>query len=133
MLSIPTEIDVSRYLKEFTGAMALYLGLLAASLILLTHFADASPWIRAPLALMPIIPCGLMCWVVVREMRRIDELQLRIQFEALGFAFAATALSTFSYGFLQNVGLPQISWLMIWPLMGAMWILGLMIARRRYR
>lgn len=124
---------MSRYLKEFLGAMALYLGLLAASLILLTQFADAGPWVRIPLALMPIVPCGLMCWVVVREMRRIDELQLRIQFEALGFAFAATALSTFSYGFMQSVGLPQISWLMIWPLMGAMWIMGLVIARRRYR
>ena len=29
---------------------------------------------------------------------------------ALGFAFAASALLTFSYGFLENVGFPHITW-----------------------
>ena len=63
----------------------------------------------------------------------MDEMHLRIQFEALGFAFAASALLTFSYGFLENVGFPHLSWLMVWPAMGVMGIIGLAVARRRYQ
>ncbi len=55
-----------------------------------------------------MIPVGLFCWTVVRDMRRLDEMYLRIQFEALGFAFAASALLTFTYGFLETVGAPHI-------------------------
>ena len=74
-----------------------------------------------------------MCWAIVRMMRTLDEMHLRIQFEALGFAFAASALLTFSYGFLENVGFPHISWICVWPVMGLMWMIGLALARRRYQ
>ena len=53
--------------------------------------------------------------------------------KALGFAFAASALLTFSYGFLENVGFPHISWLWVWPVMGVMWMVGLRLASHRYQ
>ncbi|GAC1039431.1 hypothetical protein thsps117_41890 [Pseudomonas sp. No.117] len=124
---------MKRYTLEFTATMLLYLLILATSLLLLHRFDESPMVIRALISLAPVLPCGLLCWVVLRELRRLDELQLRIQFEALAFAFAATALTTFSYGFLQNVGAPPLSWLMVWPLMGLTWIIGLGMARRRYR
>ena len=89
--------------------------------------------LRTLISVAPVVPAGLMCWAIVRQMRRLDEMHLRIQFEALGFAFAASALLTFSYGFLENVGFPHITWHWVWPVMGLMWILGLAIARRRYQ
>lgn len=39
---------------------------------------------RSAVAVTPVIPAGLMCWAIVRNMRRMDEMHLRIQFEALG-------------------------------------------------
>lgn len=130
---LPSGGPVRRYVKEFSAAMVLYIIVLVLSIILLKQFDDASLWLRTPITLAPVVPCCLMCWIIVRDMRRIDEMQLRIQFEALGFAFAATALITFSYGFLENVGMPHLSWLMVWPIMAAMWMIGLGMARRRYQ
>jgi hypothetical protein len=66
-------------------------------------------------------------------MRRMDELQMRIQFEALGFAFAGTAILTFSYGFLEGLGYPKLSMFMVWPILAVLWVVGLVLARRRYQ
>ncbi|WP_313548978.1 hypothetical protein [Pseudomonas sp.] len=124
---------MSRYHYELGAALLLYSTALVASLILLRHLEGASPAVQTVVSLLPIAPAGLMCWAIVRQLRRLDEMHLRIQLEALGFAFAASALLTFSYGFLENVGFPHISWHMVWPIMGLMWMIGLRIATLRYR
>lgn len=123
---------MSRYLREFGAAMACYALVLVISLQMLS-IDGLGAAARIVIGIAPVLPCLLLCWVVVRQMRRMDELQLRIQFEALGFAFAASALLTFSYGFLENVGLPKLSLFVVWPLMAVMWMLGLLLASRRYR
>jgi hypothetical protein len=124
---------MNRYYLELGAALVLYVLVLSLSLIASQSLLDANIFLRSLVALAPIIPAGLMCWAIVRNMRRMDEMHLRIQFEALGFAFAASALLTFSYGFLENVGAPHIPWTCVWPVMGLMWIVGLQIARRRYQ
>lgn len=124
---------MNRYYLEMGAALILYVLVLVLSLIASQSLLDANIFLRSLVALAPVIPAGLMCWAIVRNMRRMDEMHLRIQFEALGFAFAASALLTFSYGFLENVGAPHIPWTCVWPVMGLMWIVGLQIARRRYQ
>jgi hypothetical protein len=124
---------MNRYYLEMGAALVLYVLVLSLSLIASQSLLDANIFLRSLVALAPILPAGLMCWAIVRNMRRMDEMHLRIQFEALGFAFAASALLTFSYGFLENVGAPHIPWTCVWPVMGLMWIVGLQIARRRYQ
>jgi hypothetical protein len=119
---------MNRYHLELGAALILYMLVLTASLIASQYLMDAHLVLRSAVALTPIIPAALMCWAIVRNMRRMDEMHLRIQFEALGFAFAASALVTFSYGFLENVGAPHIPWTCVWPVMGLMWSQG--IARR---
>jgi hypothetical protein len=73
-----------------------------------------------------------MAWTVVRQLRRLDELQRRIQLDALALAFMVTALVTLSYGFLENVGIPALNMVWVWPLMASVWIIGLLIGRWRY-
>lgn len=124
---------MKRYYYEMGASLALYAFFLIVSLTLLQHPENFSMPLRIAISLAPVIPAGLMCWAIIRNLRRMDEMHLRIQFEALGFAFAASALLTFSYGFLENVGFPHLSWLMVWPVMGLMWIIGLAVARRRYQ
>jgi hypothetical protein len=122
----------SPYTKEMLSTLAVYCLALVGSIELLQHTAFAPAW-QAAIALTPMLACFAAAWVILREIRRMDELQRRIQFEALGFAFAATALGTFSYGFLEGLGWPRLSMFGVWPLMAVLWVVGLVIARRRYR
>ncbi|MFJ7792688.1 hypothetical protein [Pseudomonas sp. NPDC096950] len=124
---------MKRYYYEMAASLTLYMIMLAGSLTLLQHLENASTALRVAVTLMPMLPAALMCWAIVRNLRQMDEMHLRIQFEALGFAFAASALLTFSYGFLENVGFPHLNWTFVWPVMGLMWIIGLQVARRRYQ
>ena len=119
------------YVKEFGGAMLAYAVILPLSIVALNAQPHA-PW-RIPLALTPVVPTAFALWAFVRFLRRMDELQQRIQLEALAVAFGGTALLTFSYGFLENVGFPHLSWIWVLPLMVALWGLGGALASLRYR
>ena len=101
---------MKRYYIEMGVAITLYTVLLLVSVILLKDHQEMAMALKIVITLLPVIPAGLMCWAVVRNMRTLDEMHLRIQYEALGFAFAASALLTFTYGFLENVGFPHVSW-----------------------
>ncbi len=120
-----------RYLWELGISLGAYAVALVASLYLLADGRTGAS-LRPVLSLLPMIPALAICWAVVRQLRRMDELQRKIQFEALGLAFAATAIATFSYGFLENVGFPRISMFAVWPLMAGFWIIGGIVSRRRY-
>ena len=121
-----------QYLKELSATLAVYGVLLVGSIELLQHAAIAAPW-RDVVALSPMLAALAMAWVILRELRRMDELQRRIQLEALGFSFAGTAILTFSYGFLEGLGYPRLSMFTVWPMLAALWIVGLAVARRRYQ
>lgn len=120
------------YMKEFGTAMAAYVIVLIVSITLI-NMSPNSAWWRIPLALAPIIPAIFAMIAYMRFMGRIDELQRRIQFEALAFGFGSAGILTFSYGFLENVGFPRISWLFVFPLMIALWGIGGALASWRYR
>jgi hypothetical protein len=80
-----------------------------------------------------VLPALALLLAFVRFFRQMDELQRRIQLESFAFAFGASALATFAYGFLEGAGFPHLNWTFVWPVMGASWILGQALARRRYR
>jgi len=120
-----------RYSFELFATLAAYAVLLVGSIELLKHTALPDPW-RTVIALSPMVACGVCCQVVLRQLRRMDEMQRRIQLEALGFAFAGTAMLSFSYGFLEGLDYPRLSMFWIWPVMAGLWCFGLVLARRRY-
>lgn len=116
---------------RFLAAMAAYCLLLLASIWLIGAHPHAV-W-RIPVAISPAVPLAFALWAVVRFFGQLDELQRRIQLEALAVAFAATALITIGYGLLENVGLPTLSWAWVTPLMIALWGVATAVASRRYR
>jgi hypothetical protein len=118
------------YLLQFVGAIVLYAAVVFFTVRLLEMLGN-SPW-RLLVTLLPMIPIGLGLLAFLRFFGEMDELQKRIQLDALAFSFILTGLLTFSYGLLQNVGLPQISFIAVFPLMIAMWGLGHVIASWRY-
>lgn len=120
------------YLLELGAAMLAYGLVLCTSIFLLkTGYFEGTA--AALVALLPTLPCIAACWAILRRLRRLDEQQLRVHLEALAFAFCGTALLTFSYGFLEGVGWRPLSMFAVWPLMAVLWVIGGLIATRRYR
>lgn len=116
------------------GAMILglcaYVGMLGLSQRLLAG-ETAGEGMQILLSLAPMLPAIFLCVVIIRMIRRMDEMQRKLQAEALALAFAGTALLTFGYGFLEGVGLPRLSMFAVWPVMAGLWVVGVLVGRLR--
>jgi len=84
-------------------------------------------------AALPVLPTCLALLVFVRYLGRMDELQRRIQLDAIAFAAGATAILTFTWGLLENAGFPHLSLIWVLPLLVALWGLATAVASWRYR
>ena len=122
---------VRRYLLELTGAMLLYAALLVAANFIDDRFHPTGA-ARMAVALVPMIGAVAAAWAIMRHIWKLDEMQRRIQLDAIAISFLATALGTFGWGFAEDAGAPDLPTFAIWPLMAAGWVAGLFIARRRY-
>jgi hypothetical protein len=90
-------------------------------------------WARIAVALAPVVPYALIFVYFSRVARRLDELWVRIQFEALGLAFMTFAVLTIAWGQLQRVGvLPDLNMGFLWAVMAGIYAGCLWLARRRY-
>lgn len=114
------------------ASLVLYALVLALSLRVLARGVD-NQILATALSLSPMVPGILLCIAIVRLNRRQDERHRQIQLEAITIAFVGTALITFSYGFLENVGFPRLSAFAVWPLMATLWMLGGLVSGLRYR
>lgn len=124
-----------RYLREFLPAMAAYIVVLPLSIIVLQRVALTPAW-RALVVLLPVLPVLLVVRAVARYMRGLDELQQRIQLQAVSITCAVIATGTFALGFLQGANiLPSVPGQMTWvlPAMFAVWGIVVGIISRRYR
>ena len=125
-------IRVNRYVLELTSSLVVYAGLLVVSLTLLRQGSVGEAW-RVPVSLLPIAGGLVAAWAILRQLGRLDEYQRRLQLDGLALAFLGTAVLTFSYGFLENAGMPRLSMFTVWPLMAGLWVIGTVAASRRYR
>jgi len=116
---------------EIGLALLAYMMFLVGSVTVLRANPDAD-W-RYIVAVVPVLPAALVVFFFVRQLARTDELQKRIQTEAFAFSLGATALLTFTYGFLEGVGLPHLNWTFILPLIAVLWGIGTAIFTFRYR
>jgi hypothetical protein len=129
-------------LTLFNKPTAKYAAMVLVSLVLYSAALVVSlTWLKAGIdglwkyvvAVLPVLPALGVPFAVIRQCHAMDELQRRIQLEALAFGFTAAAIATFTYGFLQNAGLLEVSWVWIWPVMAVCWMVGQLVVRRRYR
>ncbi len=112
-----------RYLREFFPAMAGYVVLLPVSILLLKHVAMPVP-LRVVVVLLPVLPILLVLRAMTRLLQGLDELQQRIQLQAMGVTCAVVGAGTFALGFLQGAELvPLFRGELIWvlPAMFAVW------------
>jgi hypothetical protein len=118
------------YTRELLIAMAAYV---VAVLITVMLTPDIDPALRAPFVLIPLVPSAFALRAYLRFLGRMDELGRKIQLEALAIGFGAAGMLTFAYGFLENAGFPQLSYVFVFPLMIFLWGVGGIIATRRYQ
>ncbi len=119
-----------RYLVEFLSSMAAYSIIVVVSMRFLRGH-EHTP-LGYAIAFLPIIPSIFALLAFLRFFRGLDELQRRIQLEAVAFSFLGTCLITLTWAFQQNAGLPHfdVSW--VAPLLIGLWGIGVGIAKRRY-
>lgn len=119
-----------RYLIRLLSAIGAYAVLLAVALIVIQKLGDTGwRWLIMALPLPAIVAVIIAVWRWVRE---TDELQAKIQLQAIAIGFAGGSALTFSYGLMQIAGAPDLSWTFVWPVYAACWLIGLALARSRY-
>jgi hypothetical protein len=96
--------------------------------------SELEPAGRILAALLPVPFNVAVMVLVVKSIRRLDEFQRRVHFEAVAVAFISTGLAVLLWGYLQkadivgpvNVGL-------VWVPMTVFYCIGYLVAARHYR
>ena len=125
-----------RYLREFLPAMVGYVVLIMVSGTLVSRMESVVG--RMALAVLPLLPIVLLIRAMVRVLRDQDELERRIDLEAIAIAAMSTAFGFFSFGLLP---LADIGWhvrgdaVAIWvmPCLFAIFGIAKPLVARRYR
>ena len=129
----PMRAEQRRYIREFFPAMAAYVLLLFVSLALLKH-VHAVP-LQVLIVLLPVLAMVFVVRAMVRAILASDELERRLQLEAISIASMSVGLLSFAAAFLRGAGLLPID-------NGLMWVLPALFAaygvaswwvRRRFR
>lgn len=131
MTSVHTRLGHRLVLPLLVLWLVLYFGVRLA----LDSTAVMSPQWRVMLALLPTTVFALFLWSFIKSVRAADELERRIQLEALAIAFPLGLLLLTTLGLTQRaVALNAQDWSYnhIWPMFVLFYIAGLAFARRRY-
>jgi len=97
-------------------------------------YLDPSGPLRVAVALVPLPFFGWFVWRFLQLIRKSDELERRIQLEALAIAFPLSIATVMVFGLLEGAGLQPVSG---WPLKGMgiyfviFYLVGRNVARRR--
>ena len=97
--------------------------------------STAPAWIRVVAALAPTPLAGAALLAIIRGARQLDELEKRIQLEALAFAFVLSMLLLMTLGLLElAIALNRDDWSYrhVWAMLPVLYFGGLVVARRRY-
>lgn len=124
---------VSRIPKPLL-AIAVFLVLYLVARVALKQ-PDLSQPLRVTVALLPIPVFALFLFSFIRGLKDLDELERRIQLEALVIAFPLAILLIMTLGLLElAVPLSPENWSYrhIWPFLTIFYFIGLAIARKRY-
>jgi hypothetical protein len=119
-----------QYALALLRALIIYGGVLAVCVLgTLWGLGD-----RAGLALesLQLASALYLLFAFARFFATADEMQRRMQGEAVLFAAGGTALLGVLYGFLERLGLPHLGWAYLFPVIVLLWLVGMSMAERRY-
>lgn len=122
---------MKRYFKEFGFSMGFYVVAVIASTTILNTF-EFPQIAQIMITLIPVIPTVFVVISIMRALKDSDELQKRIQLQAVTFSAITTGLITFSYGFLENIGFPSFPTIWVLPIMFFLWGISLGFLWKKY-
>ena len=124
-----------RYLRALWPALIGYSLALFASIFLIRRGIESVP-LRGLVAVLPVLPIGWMMLAALRYLREIDELQRRIETEAIGAASLLVSLLYFAGGMLQRAKVIDldagVAMIWVFPLLCATYGIAKMVLTRRY-
>lgn len=120
-----------RIVRRLVVSGFLFFGILLAGMVLLGR--ENSDSLRLALAMAPLLPGLWFVATVGSAIANLDELQRRIQVEAIAIGFGLTVLITMTIGLLGSAGVPEPSWLLVTFIMIFSWLLGKIWTRWHYR
>ena len=125
-------VPVPWYVHPYFAALLSGSGAIVSSLIL-KHMEPAGV-LRVAVGLLAVPPSAFLVWTFVRWIRGLDELEHRIVFQAVSFAFVAAIVGMIGMEGLQRAGLlTGVGWESAWEGMVFLYAIGYVWARRRYR
>ena len=132
--------DAVAQTRQIYGARLLVRGLLWISVFFLSRglleLGIASSPARIAIALLPTPFFGWYLWTWMKGVSQMDELQRRIELEALGFAFPSALLVLATLGLLDvatTLDPSDFSLRNTWLMMPMLYYIGLWLAKRRYQ
>jgi hypothetical protein len=125
-----------RYLREFIPAMLAYVALILLFGYVVPRTQDRV-W-HVVLAVLPLLPVALVIRAMVRVIRDQDELERRVDLEAIAIAAMATGFGYFSFGLLLSAGIgwrvaPDAVAIWVMPCLFGTFGLAKLLVARRYR
>ncbi len=89
---------------------------------------------RIGVALLPLPGNIALIVLVLRAVRKLDEFQKRVHFEAVTVAFLSTGVAVFVYGYLQKAhAVGALNMGLVWAFMLAFYGAGYLIAVSHYK
>jgi hypothetical protein len=121
------------YMREFLPAMAAYVVLLFVSQMLLRQVHEVP--LRVLVVLLPIVPIIFVVRAMVRLVLASDELERRLQLEAISISSMSVGLLSFAAAFLRGAGLLPIenALMLVLPALFAAYGIASWWVRRRFR
>lgn len=120
-----------RYSRELAAAFAAYAAVLVGTRLAIRTF-DVDGFALTALAALPMAPALAVTAVALRHFATMDELQRRVQIESFAASALLVGLVTFSLGFVEDVAVPRVSMIWVFPAILAGWGAIAPILRRRY-
>ena len=135
MKTSETFFDDRREMILFVGTASAFILAYFVARALLESFVMET-WLRVVVVLVPVVPFTLFLLTLIRGIRGMDELERRIQLEALAVAFPLTFLLLMTLGLLElaiNLKPEDWSYRHLSPFLIIFYLIGLVVAKRRYQ
>lgn len=125
---------MSYYRRTLILSVALLAAAIDIGAALALKHAELGSTARLAIALTPIPGNIALIVFVLRGIRRLDEFQKRIQFEAVTVAFLSTGVAVFIYGYLQDAhAVGPLNLGLVWAFMLIFYSIGYFLAASHYK
>lgn len=98
--------------------------------------ADLSSTVRVIVALIPAVPFAAFLWLFITNIGQMDEMERKIQMEAMAFAFPMAVLLLMILGLMQlAIPLSPDDWSYrhVWSFLPIFYFAGVALAWRKYK